>query len=98
MNYNEAIEQDGRLIILKELAKQVDGRLNETLLTRVLDAFGITRSRDWVRTQIRAMAELGAVTFTETGTVFVAEITRRGVDHVERRVLIEGIARPSPVH
>lgn len=98
MNYNEAIEQDGRLIMLKELARQVDGRLNETMLTKVLDAFGITRSRDWVRTQIRAMAELGAVTFTEAGTVFVAEITRRGVDHVERRVLIEGIARPSPVH
>jgi len=98
MNYNEAIEQDGRLVILKELARQVDGRLNETVLMRVLDAFGITRSREWVRTQIRAMDELGAVTFTEVGSVFVAEITRRGLDHAERRVVIEGIARPSPVH
>ena len=98
MSYTEEIEHDGRLVILKELALQTDGRLNETALTRVLDVFGIKRSRDWVRTQIRAMAELGAVTFAEVGTVFVAEITRHGLDHVDRRIVIEGIAKPSPVH
>lgn len=96
MNLLEAIEQDGRLVILRELNKQPDGRLNEVLLTRVLDQFGIKRSRDWVRTQIRAMTELGAVSFSEVGTVFVAEITRKGVDHVDKRVVIEGISRPSP--
>lgn len=26
----------------------------------------------------------------------VAAITRSGVDHVERRAIIEGVARPSP--
>jgi hypothetical protein len=26
----------------------------------------------------------------------IAELTRRGRDHVERRTVIEGIARPSP--
>jgi hypothetical protein len=98
VNLIEAIEQDGRLIILKELGRQTDGRLNETLLTTVLDIYGITRSRDWVRTQIRALAELGAVTFTEQGTVFVAEITRKGIDHVDRRIVLEGVAKPSPVN
>lgn len=96
MNYAEVIERDARLVILKELSRQVDGRLNETVLVHVLDQFAIKRSRDWVRTQIRAMAELGAVTFEEIGTVFVASLTRRGLDHVERRAIIEGIARPSP--
>ncbi len=96
MNFAEVIERDARLIILKELSSQVDRRLNETVLVHVLDQFAIKRSRDWVRTQIRAMAELGAVTFEEIGTVFVASLTRKGLDHVERRVIIEGIARPSP--
>lgn len=96
MNFAEVIERDARLIILKELSSQVDRRLNETVLVHVLDQFAIKRSRDWVRTQIRAMAELGAVTFEEIGTVFVASLTRKGLDHVERRAIIEGIARPSP--
>jgi hypothetical protein len=33
---------------------------------------------------------------TEIGTIMVAAITRSGVDHVERRTIIEGVARPSP--
>ena len=96
--FAEELERDGRLIILKELSKQTDGRLNETMLMKVLDVFGIKRSRDWVRTQIRALAEVGAVTFTEVGSVMVPEITRAGIDHVDRRIVIEGVARPSPVH
>lgn len=96
MNLIEAIEQDGRLVILRELAKQVDGRANEVILMRVLDAFGIKRSRDWVRTQLRALEQLNAVVVVEVGTVFVAEITRSGTDHVERRIVLEGVSRPSP--
>lgn len=95
MNYDEAMTIDARLVILKELAAQSDGRLNEVLLEKVLDVFGHRRSRDWIRTQLRKLEELGAVRVTEAGTVYVARITRAGVDHVERRSFIEGVARPS---
>lgn len=94
--YAEVLIKDARLVILKELSKQVDGRLNDNSLTAVLDHFGHRRSRDWVRTQINKMEELGAVTKTEAGTVIIAEITRAGLDHVDRRSIIEGIAKPSP--
>lgn len=96
MSYEAFVEEDARLTILKELARQTDGRLNETLITHVLNAFGHNRSRDWVRTQLNKMAELGAVTITEVGTVMIASITRAGLDHVQRRSVISGIARPSP--
>lgn len=96
MNYDEHMTEDARLIILRELAAQPDGRLNEVLLEKVLDAFGHRRSRDWIRTQLRKLQELGAVRTTEAGTVLVAAITRAGMDHVERRSIIEGVARPSP--
>ncbi len=96
MNYDEHMTQDARLIILRELAAQPDGRLNEVLLEKVLDAFGHRRSRDWIRTQLRKLAELGAVRNSEAGTVLVAAITRAGMDHVERRSFVEGVARPSP--
>jgi len=95
VNYDEAMTIDARLVILKELAAQSDGRLNEVLLEKVLDVFGHRRSRDWIRTQLRKLEELGAVRVTEVGTVYVARITRAGVDHVERRSFIEGVARPS---
>ncbi len=95
MSYETLVAQDARLIVLKELAMQTDGRSNEVVLTRVLDAFGIRRSRDWVRTQLTAMAELDAVRVSEAGTVLVATLTKAGRNHVDRRSVIAGIARPS---
>jgi hypothetical protein len=87
---------NARLVILKELAQQSDHRLNETLIGAVLDTFGHRRSRDWIRTQLRALADLGAITIDQPGSVMVAALTRAGLDHVERRAVIEGVARPSP--
>ncbi|WP_336801546.1 VpaChn25_0724 family phage protein [Kaistia sp. MMO-174] len=95
-DFDAYLVEDARLVILRELVRQLDGRLNETLITRVLETFGHRRSRDWTRTQLRKLSELGAVRISEAGTIMIAEITRAGVDHVERRSQIEGIARPSP--
>lgn len=95
-DFRTFIAADVRLIILRELSAQPDYRLNDTLLSRVLETFGHRKSRDYLRDQLRWLEEMGAVTLTEAGTVLIAELTRRGRDHVERRVVIEGIARPSP--
>ncbi|MCO5083070.1 MAG: hypothetical protein M9955_17225 [Rhizobiaceae bacterium] len=100
MSYASFMEEDARLVILRELAKQFDGRLNETVLTTVLEAFGYRRSREWVRTQLRKLEELGAVSIRaidrpEADPILVATITRAGADHVERRSVIVGVARPS---
>ncbi len=96
MSFETYLTEDARLTILKELARQIDGSLNDTMLTRVLDTFGHRRSREWTRTQILKLREVGAVTTAEAGSVLIASITRAGVDHVERRSVIDGIARPSP--
>lgn len=94
---NAAIAREARLAILGELAKQVDGRLNDQAMTHVLDVIGVRRSRDWVRTQLRALAELDAVRLIDLGELLVAELTATGRDHVERRIIIEGVARPRDV-
>lgn len=96
MSYAEHLEADARLVMLRELARQPDGRLNETVITSVLDSFGYRRSRDWTRTQMRKLEDIGAVKLTEAGPILVAAITRAGVDHVERRSFLEGVAKPSP--
>jgi hypothetical protein len=94
VNLADAIAADARLAILKELGRQVDGRLSELLIRRVLDIYGIRRDRDWIVTQLRKLEALGAVELQEAGDVLVARITKVGRDHIEERAVIEGITRP----
>lgn len=95
MSYADIKRKDARLVILRALSEQNDGRLNETILTQILDAFGHRESREWVRTQIRALSDLGVLSFTEVADIMIAEIKQLGLDHVERRSIVEGISRPS---
>jgi len=96
VSFEEHSARDARLVILRGLNGQTDGRMNEALLTQLLLTFGHNRSREYVRTQLNKLKELDAVTVVQAGTVMIASITRAGIDHVERRSIIEGIARPSP--
>ena len=97
MSFEEHMRGDARLVILRTLSEQRDYRLNETLLIKALETFGHNRSRDFVRDQLRWLeTEVAAVTLTEAGSVLIATLTKKGLDHVERRVVIEGIHRPSP--
>lgn len=93
--YAEMIAQDARLIILRALNDETSNTLNEALLQRTLEAFGIRRNREFTRTQIRALKDLGAVTTTEASDHLIAKLTQAGADHVERRTIIDGVARPS---
>jgi hypothetical protein len=96
MNYEERLTEDARLVILRALLEQTSGSLNEAILEAVLDRFGHRRSRSWVRTQLLALKDLGAVQIVDAGTIMVATITKLGKAHVERREIIDGVARPSP--
>jgi hypothetical protein len=94
MSWTEKTAEDARLIILRELCLQVDGRLNDLMLRRALDAFGITRSGDWLETQLYRLLELDAVTLTDVGGMKVASVTPAGRDHVEQRSILGGVTRP----
>lgn len=94
-DFNSFVAEDARLVILKELAKETSGSINEAILHKVLDAFGHNRSREWVRTQMRKLEELDAVALVAQGSVLIARLKQPGLDHVERRAVLEGVARPS---
>lgn len=96
MSLDSIIREEARLIILRTLAAQSDGRLNSELLRVQLEEFGITRTRAWVHEELAYLADVGGVLLHEAGTVKVAELTSKGRDHVERRVVITGVKRPSP--
>jgi hypothetical protein len=91
----DQLAEAGRLVILRELAAQLDARLNEVALIQALDVFGIKRTRDWVRTQLNVLQELGAIRITQAGDFWVATLRQAGRAHVDRRSLLEGVARPS---
>jgi hypothetical protein len=94
----DAIAADARLYMLKELAAQNDGHLNEILIQRLLDMrYGINRSREWVQTQLRKLEELGAIEIHGGGELLIAHIVRPGRDHLEERSVIAGITRPAEI-
>lgn len=95
MEFDDFMTEDARLTILKALAGETNATLNETIITRILETFGHNRSRDWVRTQLMKLAELGAVRTTQAGSVVIASLTQAGLDHLQRKSVISGIARPS---
>jgi hypothetical protein len=88
---------DARLVILKELNAYPDGQASETLIDAALKAYSHRHLREWVREQLVAMEALGAVKvqIVNADGFIVAFITKRGVGHLERLTMIEGISVPS---
>jgi hypothetical protein len=97
MSTTEIIREHARLIILRDLAEQPDGRWNSEALREDLEGrWAITKTREWVHDELRWLADMGAVAVTEIGSVLIAKLTQKGLDHVERRRVITGVKRPSP--
>lgn len=90
----EGIAREARLRILRVLADQTDGRLSDLMIKQTLDIYGYRRTRDWVRTQLHKLAELGAVSLHDAGDTLFALIEAPGRDHLEERSVIEGVMRP----
>jgi hypothetical protein len=94
-DYEKFMAENARLVILKELSGQTNSSLNDAILQKVLETFGHVRTREWVRTQLNKLHELGAISLTPAGTALIATLKQAGLDHVERRSVIDGIDRPS---
>lgn len=97
MSMGDVIREHARLIMLLDLAEQPDGRWNSEALREDLEVrWAINRPRAFVHDELRYLEMMGAVTLAETGSVLIASITQKGLDHVERRIRIDGVKRPSP--
>ena len=96
MNYEDYKRRDLRLIILKSLAKHPGYQANSNVLAMEAEAFGHAVSRDVINTEIRKLSELGALTLREAGSVLVATLSLRGLEHVQAKTVIDGVLQPSP--
>lgn len=100
IDYAKKIREDARLTILKALAEQNNHTLASNVLQdTVLPVFGIRQDRPWVHLQLDYLANLGAVSVVDAGSVKVATLTRLGLRHLDRRegVTLEGVTRPSMI-
>lgn len=93
---DEIMRSEARLIMLREMADTPNFSLNESLAVPLLDQFGISKSREWIRQEFRYLGDLGAVSISQAGSVMIATATARGLDHVHGRAVLEGVKRPSP--
>lgn len=91
------MREEARLVILRQLAGEVDGVLNSSLIQQALVSWGINKAREWVHAELVYLDQVGAVTAVPNGSVMIATITARGIDHVERRTILPGVKRPGPV-
>lgn len=94
-SFAERYLREARLIILRGLAEEVDGALSAKLMSAKLEIYGINRSLDWIGEEYRKLADLGAVTLVEAGTVLIARITQKGRDHLALKIRIGGVDQPS---
>ncbi|MDH0908829.1 hypothetical protein N5C66_05875 [Rhizobium pusense] len=90
------MEEEARLAILKELAKEDNkamssARMQISLLSRLL----IDKPREWVETQYMFLKDMGAVTIVQADTVKIARLTSRGEHHLRGIVDIPGVMIPS---
>lgn len=94
--YANWVEENIRLIILKDLADpRSGGSTNTFLIQKGLERFAYRKSRDYIRNQLLWLeGEAGAVRTRTEGTETSAEITRRGREHVERRTVLAGVQVP----
>ncbi|MGR3484053.1 MAG: VpaChn25_0724 family phage protein [Paracoccaceae bacterium] len=96
--YHDHFDAAARLVILKALANEQGYSLNDTMVMGQLHTFAINRGRDYVRTQLAFLAgEAGAVILRTAGTAIIATLTEAGLDHVQHRRVLSGVAKPSPV-
>lgn len=95
-DFEEYLDKDRRLIVLRSLHEQVGCTLNEALIQKALEIFAHRVTRTKVKSILRFLEEAGAVRITEVGGILIATLTQDGADHVERRRKpIDGISVPS---
>lgn len=96
MSYFRHTQEHLRLIILRALAAEANHTSNDAFLQDVAKSYGIDRGRDLVRQEVRWLEGIGAVRVQELGGTLIVTALERGVDHAERRIVLEGVRRPSP--
>ncbi|WP_028294275.1 VpaChn25_0724 family phage protein [Oceanobacter kriegii] len=95
MAYQDILNQDQRLVILRSL-NDVNGTANDSIINKMLDAYGHKVSRDVVKTHLYWLEEQGLISLDSVMSTDVATITGRGIDVAQGRARVPGVGVPRP--
>lgn len=98
MSYRDAVTENIRLIILRELQDTNGYTSNDSVLQMVLDKWGQKLSRDRVRTELAWLADQALVSLVPLGDSGAQRvtITERGLDVASGAASVPGVQRPGP--
>jgi Fe2+ or Zn2+ uptake regulation protein len=95
MNYDEFNRKHRRLSILRILDAAPGYASNEAILHQMVNHFGITSTRDQVRSELTWLAEQGLVRNEDLGSLLMTRATERGIDLAQGMANHPDIARRS---
>lgn len=96
MNYDQAMTEDRRLVLLRALAAAAQYRANAFLLRRYCDAVGHVVSAERIETDLAWLAEQGLASLVRSEGITVATLSVRGLDVAEGRATAPGVQKPQP--
>lgn len=94
-----SMEEEARLAILKELAKEDNKAMSSARMQGfLLTGFLIDKPREWVEAQYHYLKDMGAVSVVARDSVKIARLEARGQHHLSGLINIAGVmpvsARP----
>jgi hypothetical protein len=90
------IQEEARLVILKELAKQPNNAITSEAMRRfLLEGFLIDKPRQWVEKEFAYLRDMSAITITQADSVQIARLADRGRQHLRGLITIAGVLEPS---
>ena len=96
MSFENHLKEEMRLVLLCLLNEMRSYRGNSSTLHSGLDRWGLSFSRDQVKTELYWLKDQGCLTIEmDDPAVIVVKLTERGQDVIENRARIHGIKRPS---
>lgn len=93
-SFHERLLEDRRLVLLRILAELPAYRSNSSVLANLIETWGHTVSKDYVKTQLHWLAEQELVKVTDIDGLKLVALTERGHDVALGLASVPGVARP----
>lgn len=98
-DFKKIVSENRALAILRTLQREVSYGSNERVMGTWLETLALGGGREVVRADLERLEKLLVINCEkrgEDGNLIVFRLTQRGLDYLEGRVAIEGLARIEP--
>lgn len=92
--YKELLTEQERLVILRILSELNGYTSNNSIITELLQTWGLRVSHDLTKTHLRWLEEQELVTIEAINDVLIATLTTRGEDVAKGLATVDGVKRP----